>query len=75
MAAKIYTIKVIPNSKINKIAEHRDNFLKIKLTAPAHEGSANKALLNFLSQEFKVAESKITIIKGEKSREKTIVII
>jgi len=74
MAKKILKIKVIPNSKLNKIIEKKDDFLKIKLSAPAHEGKANKALINFLSQEFKIAKSKITIIKGKKSREKTILI-
>ncbi|OGY41470.1 MAG: hypothetical protein A2Y82_01030 [Candidatus Buchananbacteria bacterium RBG_13_36_9] len=75
MAEKILKIKVIPNSKINKIVEKGDNFLKIKLTAPAHEGKANSALLNFLSQEFKIPKSKIKIITGEKSRLKVISII
>jgi len=74
MAEKILKIKVVPNSKLNKIVEQKDNFLKIKLNAPAHEGKANKALINFLSQELKLAKSKIKIISGEKSREKTILL-
>ncbi|MCX6743240.1 MAG: DUF167 domain-containing protein [Candidatus Parcubacteria bacterium] len=74
MLEKIIKVKVIPNSKLNKIVEQKDDFYKIKLTAPAHEGKANKALLNFLSRELKVAKSKITIIKGNKSREKTVLI-
>jgi hypothetical protein len=69
---QVVKIKVIPNSKLNKIVEQKDNFLKIKLTAPACEGKANKALILFLSQEFKIAKNKIRIIKGEKSREKLI---
>ena len=74
MLEKIIKVKVIPNSKLNKIIEQKDDFLKIKLTAPAHEGKANKALINFLSQEFKTAKSKIKIIAGEKSKEKTILL-
>jgi len=72
MLKKIYKIKVIPNSKINKIVKQTDNYLKIKLSAPAHEGKANLALIKFLSQELKIAKNKIKIIKGEKSREKLI---
>jgi len=68
----ILNLKVIPRSKINKIVERRDNFLKIKLTAPAIEGRANKALREFLAQEFKISKNKIEIIKGEKGREKII---
>jgi len=75
MPGKIYTIKVIPNSKNTKIIEQKDNFLKLKLTAPAHEGKANKALIAFLSKEFKIAKNKITITAGKKSTTKKIKII
>ncbi|MCX6739822.1 MAG: DUF167 domain-containing protein [Candidatus Parcubacteria bacterium] len=68
----ILKIRVIPNSKINKIVKQEDNYLKIKLSAPAHEGKANKALIKFLSQYFKVAKNKITLISGEKSHEKIV---
>lgn len=72
MAAKLLQIKIIPNSKINKIVEQKENFYKIKLMAPAVEGKANKSLLSFLSGLLKIPKSKIEIAKGEKSREKTI---
>lgn len=68
----ILTIKVIPNSKITKIAEQHENYLKIKLQAPAHEGKANKALIDFLGKHLKVAKSKINIISGQKNREKIV---
>lgn len=67
-----YQIKVIPNSKVNKIVETGDNFLKIKLQAPAHEGKANLALIKFLSLHFKVPKSKVSLVSGAKSREKVI---
>ena len=72
MAEKIYKVKIIPNSKINKIIEQTETFLKLKLTAPAKEGKANRALLDFLSEYFKIPKSQIKIIQGEKSREKKI---
>jgi len=65
-------VKVIPNSKINKLIEQSDGSYKIKLQAPAIEGKANKALVSFLSEHFKIAKNKIIIISGEKSREKSI---
>ncbi|MFC1598412.1 DUF167 domain-containing protein [Patescibacteria group bacterium] len=72
MIEKIYTIKVIPNSKINKIVEQDESFLKIKLTAPATDNKANKALLDFLAKEFKISKKNIIIIKGNKNRNKSI---
>lgn len=72
MPEKFYTLKIIPNSKLNKIVEAKDNYLKIKLTAPAHENKANTALLEFLSSYFKVAKKNIILTKGQKSRQKII---
>jgi hypothetical protein len=71
----LLTIRVLPRSKINKIVERRDNFLKIKLTAPAIDGRANEALREFLAKEFKVAKSLVEIIKGERGKEKIVKII
>ena len=49
-----------------------DEFIKVKLTAQPMENKANKALIEFLSKLFKVPKSEIKIIKGETSKEKTI---
>ncbi len=68
---KTLNIKVIPNSKKSSISRE-NNELKIHLTAPAVEGKANKALIEFLANHFKTKKSKIRIIKGEKSRNKVI---
>ena len=64
-------IKVIPNAKQEKIVEEGGKF-KVYLNAPAVEGKANKALIQFLAEHYKTKRNKISIIKGEKSREKVI---
>jgi uncharacterized protein len=46
--------------------------IKIKLRAPAVEGKANAALHSFLSKELKIAEHRIVLEHGHKSREKII---
>ena len=46
--------------------------IKIKLCAPAVEGKANAALRSFLSKELKIAERRIVLEHGHKSREKII---
>lgn len=75
MAEKIYTIKVIPNSKLDKIVELRDDFMKIKLTAPAIDNKANTALIKFLCRHFHLPKNKIILLQGEKARTKIIKII
>ena len=64
-------IKVIPKAKQNAIKEE-DGKWKVHLTAPAVDGKANKALISLLAGHFQVRKSQIEIIKGLKSRNKTI---
>lgn len=67
----IINVKVILNAKKTEITES-GGVLKIKLTAPPKEGKANKELLKILSRHFKVSKNKIKIVKGERSRIKTV---
>ena len=46
--------------------------LKVRLTSPPVEGKANKQLITFLSENFKIKKSEIKIVSGLKSREKLI---
>lgn len=67
----IVNIKIIPNSSKNDIIIE-DEFVKVKVTAQPIENKANKALKEFLSKEFKIPKTSIEILKGETSKEKTI---
>ncbi len=68
---KTLAIRVIPNTKQNKIVDEGER-LKVYLTAPAVDGRANKALIALLAEHFGVRKSSISIIRGEKSRDKVI---
>lgn len=65
-------IKVIPKSSLNKITKCADGSLKIKITSPPVDGEANKKLIEILSKEYKVAKSKIRILKGETGKNKVV---
>ncbi len=67
----IINIKISPNSKKNEIINEGD-IIKIKVTAQPIDGKANKALIEFLSKNFKIPKTSIKILKGETSKEKTI---
>ena len=67
----IAIIKIAPNSKTNEIIKTQ-NETKIKITAQPIDGKANKSLVEFLSKQFKIPKTSIKIIKGETSKEKTI---
>lgn len=72
-------LKVTPNASKNEICGVMDDgsgqqLLKVKVTAIADDGKANKALLKFLSKEWDVSSSNIEIISGKTARNKKILI-
>ena len=70
----IVNIKISPNSKKNEIINEGE-FSKVKITAQPIDGKANKALIEYLSKNFKIPKTSIKILKGETSKEKTILFI
>lgn len=71
--SKLIKIRVIPRAKKNEIVGTlADGTLKIKLKAPPVDGKANEELVKFLSEEWCVARSEISIIRGKTSRTKII---
>jgi uncharacterized protein (TIGR00251 family) len=67
----VVNIKISPNSKKNEIINEGE-FSKVKITAQPIDGKANKALVEYLSKNFKIPKTSIKILKGETSKEKTI---
>lgn len=68
----IFNIKVTPKSSKNEISGICDGVLKVKITAPPVGGAANRECIKFLAKSFGVKTSSVSIVKGEKSREKRI---
>ena len=74
-------IRIVPNSSRNEIILEEE-FIKVKVTAQPIENKANKALIEFLSKQFKLPKTKtfkipkssFEIIKGETSKDKTIIL-
>lgn len=67
----ILKIRIVPNSSKNDIILE-DEFVKVKITAQPIENKANKALIEYLSKTFKVPKTSIEIVKGETSKDKTL---
>lgn len=67
----ILKVKIVPNSSKNDIILE-DEFIKVKVTAQPIENKANKALIEYLAKTFKIPKTSIEIIKGETSKEKTL---
>lgn len=65
------SLKISPNAKKNEIIKDESG-IKIKITAQPVEGKANKALIEYLSKTFKVPKTSVEIVKGDTSKEKTV---
>lgn len=70
----IFSVKLVPNSSFSKIADYADDYVRIKISAPPIENKANKELVAFCSKLFDINKSKISIISGEKSKLKKVLI-
>ena len=66
------TIRVTTNAGKNSIEEEEEGGLKVKVNSPAVDGKANKAVINLLAAYYGVRKSAVSIVKGEKSRDKII---
>lgn len=73
------SIRVQPGAKSNAIVGwiadiHGGKVLKIRLRAPAVEGKANAALIDFLAETLGVRPRQITLERGDHSREKVVLV-
>ncbi len=65
-------VRVVPRSSRNQISGVEGGALKIKLTAPPVEGAANAALIQFIAEWLSVRKSAVSIISGDKARQKIV---
>jgi uncharacterized protein (TIGR00251 family) len=65
-------VSIQPRASRNAVVGLRGNALKLALTAPPVEGAANDACLRFLADLLSMSRSRLSIVRGEKSRQKLI---
>lgn len=70
---QVLTLRISPNASKNEIIKTPEG-IKIKITAQPIDGKANKALVEFLAKQFKVPKSYFEIIRGETSKDKSVLI-
>ena len=67
------SVRVKPGTKgATRLEKQEDGSFIAFLHARAHDGEANRALLELISDEFKVPKTQIAIVAGAKSRDKII---
>jgi len=71
----VLAVHAQPGAKRTEAAGLHGDALKVRVAAPALEGRANDALVEFLAAAFEVPKRNVTLASGQKSREKRFVIV
>ena len=71
-SSAIISVCVKPRSSANRIVGMKNGALVVHVTSPPIEGKANCAAIATLAEALGIAQSKIEIVSGGKSRHKTV---
>ena len=72
MLIRVY---VTPNAREARVVKVSEDYFEVRVDERAVGGRANKRLLEILAEHFKVQKSRISILKGTKTRNKLVQVI
>lgn len=67
-----FPVRVTPRASRDEVAGAAEGALKVRLTAPPVEGAANQALIKLLAKALDLPKSRLRLLAGDKSRQKTV---
>lgn len=65
-------VRLRPRGGSDELIGMRDGVLQARVTAPPLDGKANRALCRLIAKRLGVAPSRVTVVRGEKSRDKLV---
>ena len=68
----VFSVKVFAGSSENSLKEGAGGVLHVKVTAPAEDNKANRAVIKFLASQLGLRKYQVEITKGQTSNLKTI---
>jgi len=68
----VIPVRVIPRAGRTSLAGVREGALLVRLAAAPVDGGANDALVRLLATSLEVPRSRITLVSGERSRDKKV---
>jgi len=71
MTARV-AIRVQPRAQRNEVAFVREGVVVVRVTAPALEGRANRAVCRVVADRLGVSPRKVAIVRGEHHRDKVL---
>ena len=66
------SVRVVPRASGEGVAGFEGGVLRIRLSAPPVEGRANEALARFLAKALGVPKGRVTLMAGERGRNKVV---
>ena len=65
-------VRVQPKASRDAVQWDTDERIRVALTAPPVDGAANTALRRFMAKRLGLSKGSVSLVSGEKSREKTL---
>ena len=67
-------VRLRPRGHADELLGLVDGVLQARVSAPPVNGKANKALCRLVAKQAKVAPSRVSVVRGEKSRQKVLLV-
>ena len=67
-----FAVRTQPGARRDEIVGVRDGVLVARVSAPAREGRANQALCQLIARRLGIRSSRVSVVRGERSREKLV---
>jgi uncharacterized protein (TIGR00251 family) len=65
-------VRLRPRGGRDELIGMRDGVLQARVSAPPVDGKANRALCRLIAKRLGVAPSRVSVVRGEKSRDKLV---
>lgn len=66
------SVRLQPRASRDEIVGMRDGVLVVRVTAPPVDGRANAALCKLVARRAGVAPTRVSVVRGERSRDKLV---
>lgn len=68
-------VRVKPRARRTEVSQLGPNRYQVAVSAAPHDGEANEAVVDALSEHFGVARSRVRIVRGHRGRTKLVEIV
>jgi uncharacterized protein (TIGR00251 family) len=65
-------VRLRPRGRGDELIGFENGVLQARVSAPPVDGRANKALCKLIAKRARVAPSRVSVVRGEKSRDKLV---